>query len=104
MVYMARCWRKIYVRFGPGSEVHSLPGMSVVPVQCGSSAHVWDGPLRDIRVFAIATTQEPVQTVTWVPTSTTRPVGICKKSVALLADLAKVINGLPLMLKRPDGM
>jgi hypothetical protein len=41
-----------------------------------------------------ATTQEPVQTVTWVPTPTTRPVGIWKKSVALLADLARVMNSL----------
>src|SRR5215467_821566 len=32
------------------------------------------------------------QTVTWVPTSTTRPVGIWKKSVASLADLANRMN------------
>ena len=32
------------------------------------------------------------QTVTCVPTSTTRPVGIWKKSVALLADLASPMN------------
>ena len=32
---------------------------------------------------------ERVYTATWVPTSTTRPVGIWKKSVASLAELAK---------------
>ena len=31
-------------------------------------------------------------TVTWVPTSTTRPVGIWKKSVASLAERANQIN------------
>jgi hypothetical protein len=31
-------------------------------------------------------------TVTWVPTSTTRPVGIWKKSVASLADFASPMN------------
>src|SRR6266542_998516 len=35
---------------------------------------------------------KPTQTVTCVPTSTTRPVGIWKKSVASLADLARPIN------------
>src|SRR5712692_3973333 len=34
----------------------------------------------------------PGQTVTCVPTSTTRPVGIWKKSVASLADLARPMN------------
>src|ERR1700747_3217329 len=32
------------------------------------------------------------QTATWVPTSTTRPVGIWKKSVASLADFANPMN------------
>ena len=32
------------------------------------------------------------QTVTWVPTSTTRPVGIWKKSVASLAERASPMN------------
>jgi hypothetical protein len=31
-------------------------------------------------------------TVTWVPTSTTRPVGIWKKSVASLAERASAMN------------
>ncbi len=33
-----------------------------------------------------------LQTVTWVPTSTTRPVGIWKKSVASLAERASAMN------------
>src|SRR5262245_55434462 len=32
------------------------------------------------------------QTATWVPTSTTRPVGMWKKSVASLADFARAMN------------
>ena len=36
--------------------------------------------------------REFAQTVTWVPTSTTRPVGIWKKSVASLAERASAMN------------
>src|SRR5215210_4537220 len=41
-------------------------------------------------------------TVTWVPTSTTRPVGIWKKSVASLAVLASEMKSLSCQRGMPD--
>ena len=41
-------------------------------------------------------------TVTCVPTSTTRPVGIWKKSVASLADLARPMNSLSCQSGMPE--
>src|SRR6266478_317275 len=42
------------------------------------------------------------QIVSWVPTSTTRPVGIWKKSVASLADLASAMNSRSCQGGMPD--
>ena len=44
------------------------------------------------------------QIVSWVPTSTTRLVGIWKKSVASLADLASAMNSRSCQRGMPDYM
>src|SRR6476659_1399842 len=41
-------------------------------------------------------------TATWVPTSTTRPVGIWKKSVASLAERARPMNSRSCQAGMPD--
>src|SRR5262252_1025229 len=46
--------------------------------------------------------RKSAHTVTWVPTSTTRPVGIWKKSVASLADFAKPMNKRSCQRGMPD--
>ena len=45
---------------------------------------------------------EFIHTVTWVPTSTTRPVGIWKKSVASLADFVRRMKSLSCQRGIPD--
>ena len=57
--------------------------MQKLQVYLGCFTNEFNG-LSDLAVCAY--------TVTWVPTSTTRPVGIWKKSVASLAERASAIN------------
>src|SRR5262245_1635088 len=87
------CCAAICAQGAPRSQVGSgLPqALLVAEDRSAPDAGLNADATRSLRDPAPQNSAVP-HTVTWVPTSTTRPVGIWKKSVASLADFARPMN------------
>src|SRR5262249_44550812 len=86
-----------------GRSVPSLAGNAEQhpPAQWGVCI-VFSNFVTFFQWLAGPATTAAVHTATCVPTSTTRPVGMWKKSVASLADLAKPMNSRSCQRGMPD--
>src|SRR5262249_60029262 len=62
------------------------------PAMLSCGRHIYGNNCRGLVLISKFPDHTAGHTVTWVPTSTTRPVGIWKKSVASLAILVSPMN------------
>ena len=74
---------------GVRSRTPPCPALSAISLSASSHTLRHSAAESSHDHYAPRIVQVPAQIVTWVPTSTTRPVGMWKKSVASLADLGQ---------------